>query len=185
MHTEVLFAGFGGQGVMLIGQMLAYAGMNEGRQVCYMPSYGPEMRGGTAYASVIVSDRPIGSPVVRNPRHVAVLNLPSLEKFGPRVKPGGLLLINSSLIEATSPRTDIDILRVPANEVAIAEGNGKAANMAILGAYLGRTGTVKLDTVEALLEKQFGRKPELYELNLRVLRLGFDLGQEKPQVLPA
>lgn len=179
MHTEVLFAGFGGQGIMLIGQMLAYAGMNEGKQVCWLPSYGPEMRGGTAYCSVVVSDRPIGSPVVRNPRQVAVLNLPSLEKFGPRVKPGGLLIINSSLIETTSPRSDIEILRVPANDIAIEEGNGKAANMAILGAYLGFSGTVALATVEELVHKQFSRKSELCELNLRVLRRGFTFGQQR------
>ncbi|MDY0062510.1 MAG: 2-oxoacid:acceptor oxidoreductase family protein [Myxococcota bacterium] len=177
MLTEVLFAGFGGQGIMLIGQMLAYAGMNEGKQVCWLPSYGPEMRGGTAYCSVVVSDRPIGSPVVRNPQHVAVLNLPSLQKFGPRVKVGGLLLINSSLIDTTADRDDIDQLLVPANALALAAGNGKAANMAILGAYLGRTGTVEIPTVEALIRKQFAKKPELAELNLEVLRRGIALGQ--------
>jgi 2-oxoglutarate ferredoxin oxidoreductase subunit gamma len=177
MHTEVLFAGFGGQGILLIGQMLAYGGMNEGRHVCWLPSYGPEMRGGTAYCSVVISDQPIGSPVVRNPRHVAVLNLPSLEKFGPRVKPGGLLIINSSLIDRRSDRSDIDELLVPANDIAIAEGSAKAANMAILGAYLGRTELLQLATVEALIHKQFGRKPELVDINLRTLHKGHELGR--------
>ncbi len=178
MHTEVLFAGFGGQGIMLIGQLLTYAGMNEGKEVSWLPSYGPEMRGGTAYCSVVLSDRPIGSPVVRNPRHVAVLNRPSLEKFGPRVKEGGLLIINKSLIDITSDRTDIDILHVPANEIALEEGTGKAANMAILGAYIGRTGTVGLETVEKLIEKQFAKKPHLIDVNLRTLRRGYQLGIE-------
>jgi len=184
MLTEVLFAGFGGQGIMLIGQMLAYAGMEESREVTWLPSYGPEMRGGTAYCSVVVSSRPVGSPVVRNPRHVAVLNRPSLEKFGPRVRPGGLLLINSSLIDISSERTDIELLHVPANEIAIEEGTGKAANMAMLGAYLGRTGTVRLETIEQLLRKRFGRKPEILDINLRTLWRGYELGQVNQEASP-
>lgn len=178
MLTEVLFAGFGGQGIMLIGQMLAYAGMEEGREVTWLPSYGPEMRGGTAYCSVVVSSRPVGSPVVRNPLHVAVLNRPSLDKFGPQVRPGGLLLINSSLIDASSDRTDIELLHVPANEIAMEEGTGKATNMAVLGAYLGRTGTVRLETIEHLLRKRFGRKPEVLDINLRTLWRGHELGKQ-------
>ncbi len=177
MHNEVLFAGFGGQGILLIGQLLAYAGMREGREVTWLPSYGPEMRGGTAYCSMVVSDRPIGSPVVRNPRHVAVLNLPSLEKFGPRVRPDGLLIINSSLIDVGCDRSDIDVLQVPANGIALEEGSGKAANMAVLGAYIGRSGTVQLATVEQLLRERFGSRPEILDINLRTLHRGAALGQ--------
>jgi 2-oxoglutarate ferredoxin oxidoreductase subunit gamma len=177
MHTDVMFAGFGGQGVMLIGQMLAYAGMAEGKNVVWLPSYGPEMRGGTAYCSVVVSDRAIGSPIIDRPATIAVLNRPSLDKFAPRVKPGGLLIINTSLIDATSDRTDIAKLDVPANEIAIEGGTAKATNMAILGAYVGATSAVALESVREVLRKHFAKKPQLIDVNLRVLERGHELGQ--------
>ena len=178
MHTDAIFAGFGGQGIMLIGQMLAYAGMEEGKEVVWLPSYGPEMRGGTAYCTVVMSDRPIGSPILDQLGNIAVLNRPSLEKFAPRVKPGGLLVINTSLIHVDCEREDITKLKVPANDISMECGTTKAANMAVLGAFVGFTKAVELDTLDKLLHKQFERKPELIGINMDVLRRGFTLGNE-------
>ena len=178
MQTEVMFCGFGGQGIMLIGQMLAYAGMNEGKNVVWLPSYGPEMRGGTAYCTVVVSDTPVGSPIIDHPACIAVLNRPSFDKFDDRVKAGGLLIINTSLIDVVSTRTDVSQLHVPANKIALEGGTGKAANMAVLGAFVGYTNAVALDSLKPLVRRQFERKPEFIDVNLRVLGQGFALGQE-------
>jgi len=177
MHQDVMFAGFGGQGIMLIGQMVAYAGMAEGRQVSWLPSYGPEMRGGTAYCTVVVSDEPIGSPVLGNPSACVVMNRPSLEKFAPTVKKGGLLLVNSSLIPITSERDDIDELLVPCNELAMEVGTGKAANMVVLGAFVGRTGVVTLESLDKLVEYQFQKKPKFIPINKEALRVGYERGK--------
>ena len=177
MHQDVMFAGFGGQGIMLIGQMVAYSGMAEGKQVSWLPSYGPEMRGGTAYCAVVVSDDPIGSPVLGNPSACVVMNRPSLEKFAPAVKKGGLLLVNSSLISITSEREDIDELLVPCNELAIEVGTPKAANMVVLGAFVGRTGVVTLESLDVLVEKQFAKKPQFIPVNKQALRVGYDRGK--------
>ncbi len=178
MQTEVMFAGFGGQGIMLIGQMLAYAGMNEGKNVVWLPSYGPEMRGGTAYCTVVVADRAIGSPIIDRPTSIAVLNRPSLDKFATRVRPGGLLVINTSLIDATSDREDISKLHIPANKIAQECGTGKAANMAVLGAYVGSTKAVSLESLHALIRKQFERKPQFIDVNIEVLKQGYALGDK-------
>jgi 2-oxoglutarate ferredoxin oxidoreductase subunit gamma len=174
MHREVTFAGFGGQGILLAGKLLAHAGLDEGREVVWLPSYGPEMRGGTAYCNVVISDTPIGSPVFANPTAAVVMNRPSLDKFGPRVKAGGVLIINTSLIDVDSERTDIRVLRVPCNDLAQQEGTGKAANMVALGAYLGATQAVKLETINHLLAETFGHKPKLVDINLRALQRGHD-----------
>jgi len=176
MQTEVMFAGFGGQGIMLIGQMLAYAGMNEDKNVVWLPSYGPEMRGGTAYCTVVVADRAIGSPIIDQPSSIVVMNRPSLDKFARKVKAGGFLIINSSLIDVTSDRTDICKVHVLANQIALEAGTGKAANMAMLGAYLGCVGAVTMNAVQAVLRKHFERKPQLIDVNLRVLERGFEVG---------
>jgi 2-oxoglutarate ferredoxin oxidoreductase subunit gamma len=176
MTTEVVMAGFGGQGVMLIGKLLAYAGMEEGQEVSWLPAYGPEMRGGTANCTVVLSERPIGSPVINSPRGCIVLNRPSLEKFEPNVKAGGILLINSSLIEIKSSRTDLDVLYIPCNDIAIECGNAKAMNMVALGAYIGRSKVVKFDTMMALIEHQFEAKPKLIPLNKETFQRGYELG---------
>ncbi len=178
MQNEVMFAGFGGQGIMLIGQMLAYAGMGEGKNVVWLPSYGPEMRGGTAYCTVVVSDKDIGSPIIDRPESIAVLNRPSLDKFHTKVRTNGLLVINTSLIEATTDRTDIDVLNVPANQIALEAGTGKAANMCVLGAYVGRTKAVTLDSLRNLVRYQFKSKPQFIDVNLRVLEKGYELGDQ-------
>jgi len=174
-----MFCGFGGQGIMLIGQMLAYAGMNEGKNVVWLPSYGPEMRGGTAYCTVVVSDRPVGSPIIDHPQCIAVLNRPSLEKFDSKVKPGGLIAINTSLIDIPSARDDVSKLHVPCNKIALEGGTGKAANMAMLGAYVGYTEAVNLDSLKPLIRMQFEKKPEFIDVNLRILERGYALGQEE------
>ena len=178
MQTEVMFAGFGGQGIMLIGQMLAYAGMNEGKNVVWLPSYGPEMRGGTAYCTVVVADRAIGSPIIDHPTTIAVLNRPSLEKFESKVKTDGLLLINTSLIDIRSDREDIQKVHIAANEIAMECGTGKAANMAVLGAYVGFTKAVQMESLEPLVHKQFAKKPQFIDVNLEVLKRGWALGDE-------
>ncbi|MFZ5632005.1 MAG: 2-oxoacid:acceptor oxidoreductase family protein [Bacillota bacterium] len=153
MPEEVLVAGFGGQGVLLTGQLLAYAGMLESREVAWIPSYGAEMRGGTAHCTAIISDEDIFSPVVEKFSSALIFNLPSLLKFEPRIKPGGLLLVNSSLVKAQPKRKDIKVYRVPANELAVKAGLDRAANMVMLGAYLEVTGILPPDAVIRALEK--------------------------------
>jgi 2-oxoglutarate ferredoxin oxidoreductase subunit gamma len=176
MQRDVIMAGFGGQGILLIGKMLAYAGMQEGKEVSWLPSYGPEMRGGTANCTVVISDRPVGSPVIRSPRAVLAMNLPSLEKFEPDIRPGGLLLINSSLISRGSERDDLNVIEVPANEIATELGNPRGANMVALGAYLGATDSVSLTEVETVVRETFAAKPAVIDVNIEALRKGYELG---------
>jgi 2-oxoglutarate ferredoxin oxidoreductase subunit gamma len=176
MQNDVIMAGFGGQGILLIGKMLAYAGMHEGKEVSWLPSYGPEMRGGTCNCTVVISDRPVGSPVIRSPRAVLAMNLPSLDKFEHDVRPGGLLLVNSSLINRDPSRSDVTVVRVPANEIANSLGNPRAANMVALGAYLGATGAVSVAEVEAVVRETFSAKPQLVDSNLLALHRGFEVG---------
>jgi len=176
MQNDVIMAGFGGQGILLIGKMLAYAGMHEGKEVSWLPSYGPEMRGGTCNCTVVISDRPVGSPVIRSPRAVLAMNLPSLDKFEGDVRPGGLLLINSSLINREPARTDLTVVKVPANEIANSLGNPRAANMVALGAYLGATGAVAIAEVEAVVRETFSAKPQLVDINLLALHRGVEVG---------
>ena len=179
MQHDVIMAGFGGQGILLIGKMLAYAGMNEGKEVSWIPSYGPEMRGGTCNCTVVISDRTVGSPVIRSPRAVLAMNLPSLVKFEPAVKPGGVLLINTSLINRDTERTDIKVVRVPANEIANDLGNPRGANMVALGAYLAATDAVDLDAVERTIASTFAGKPKVIAVNQDALRRGYDLAKEQ------
>ncbi len=175
MQKEVTIAGFGGQGVMLIGQLLAYAGMKEDKYVAWMPTYGPEMRGGTANCTVIISPEEIGSPVIAHPSAAIVMNRPSLDKFEPRVKEGGLLIINSSLIDRKAERTDIEILEVPANDIAYKVGNLKVANMIVLGTYLSKTAVVNIDTVkEVFPEVLHKRWHHLIDLNKEAIDKGVE-----------
>jgi len=176
MQNDVIMAGFGGQGILLIGKMLAYAGMHEGKEVSWLPSYGPEMRGGTANCTVVISDRPVGSPVIRSPRAVVAMNLPSLDKFEPDVRPGGLLLINSSLINRKSTRDDVTVIEIPANEIANELGNRRGANMVALGAYLGATDAVSLDAVIEVVRETFAAKPGVIDVNITAMRRGHEIG---------
>ncbi|MGQ9677383.1 MAG: 2-oxoacid:acceptor oxidoreductase family protein [Chloroflexota bacterium] len=176
MHEEMVFAGFGGQGVLFAAQLLAYAGMMQGKQVAWVPSYGPEMRGGTASASVIISDDEIGSLVVSQPTVAVVMNPPSLEKYEPMVKPGGLLVVNRSLISQPVTRTDINVLEVPANDVAVELGNDRLANMVVLGAVLAATNVVPLEMVVAAMKKNLtGPKASLIDANEAAIRRGMEL----------
>jgi 2-oxoglutarate ferredoxin oxidoreductase subunit gamma len=176
MQNDVIMAGFGGQGILLIGKMLAYAGMHQGKEVSWLPSYGPEMRGGTCNCTVVISDRPVGSPVIQSPRAVLAMNLPSLEKFEPTLKPGGLLIVNSSLIAREPARKDIRVLKVPANDIAVELGNPKGANMVALGAYLGATQAVNLEEMESLIRETFASKPKVVEANVIALKRGYEFG---------
>ncbi|MDP3184281.1 MAG: 2-oxoacid:acceptor oxidoreductase family protein, partial [Anaerolineales bacterium] len=137
MQTEIIIAGFGGQGVMFAGQVLAYAAMDTGKQVTWMPSYGPEMRGGTANCIVVIADEEIGSPLVKNPPASIVMNLPSFDKYEPLVKAGGVLIVNSSMVDRAAQRDDITTILVPANDVAEEIGDKRLANMVAVGALLG------------------------------------------------
>ncbi len=176
MQRDVIMAGFGGQGILLIGKMLAYAGMHAGKEVSWLPSYGPEMRGGTCNCTVVISDKPVGSPVIRSPRAVVAMNLPSLEKFEPDLREGGLLLINSSLINRGAERDDVTVVEVPANEIATDLGNPRGANMVALGAYIGATDAVSVDEVIEVIRETFAAKPAVIDVNIEALRKGWELG---------
>ena len=175
---EVTMAGFGGQGVMVAGQLLAYAGIKEGKNVVWLPSYGPEMRGGTAYCTVVVSEKRIGSPIINTPQAICVFNRPSFDKFTPRVRSGGLVMVNSSLINTRTDRTDVTEILVPCNQMAMAAGSAKATNIAMLGAFVGASSIVAFATLQAIVEEKLGKKKEVLEINLRVLDEAFRLGAE-------
>ncbi len=180
MKIEIVFAGFGGQGVLFAGQLLAYTALSEGKHVTWIPSYGPEMRGGTANCTVVISDDSVGSPVVRSPGIVAAFNLPSLDKYEPAVKPDGLLVVNSALIARSVARDDIEVLRVPANDIAGELGNAKLLNMVMVGALLTRRPIFTLEAIEHTLEaKLTGKKQALFEPNLRALRRGQEIAQRE------
>ncbi len=174
MEQKVIMAGFGGQGIMAIGRLLAYAGMIEGKNVTWMPSYGPEMRGGTANCAVVVSEEEVGSPLISKDGTAAiVMNLPSMVKFEKELIPGGQLIINSSLINVEPTRKDLDVYYVEANELAAGLGNSKVANMVMLGAYLEITKAVKADSVLQAFVKVFGEdKSHLIPLNKEALMKG-------------
>lgn len=173
MSEQIIIAGFGGQGVLLAGQLLAYAGLMEDKNVSWLPSYGPEMRGGTANCCVIVSEEEVGSPVVTEADTVIVMNRPSLDKYESYLKKGGLLIVNSTLIDKKASRDDIEVVYVPANELAEQAGTVKAANMVALGAYLEKTHVVQNENVIKALEKIMGEaKRKLIPLNEKALVLG-------------
>jgi 2-oxoglutarate ferredoxin oxidoreductase subunit gamma len=177
MTLEVFFAGFGGQGVMLMGQLLSYSGMYEGKNVTYFPAYGAEMRGGTANCSVVVSDEVIGSPVIAEPDVVVAMNRPSLDKFEKTIKPGGTLYYNSSLIDVKPKRTDIKTIAIPANEIATELGNSRVANMVVIGAILKSTSVVHIDTVMKVLQEKVltGKKKDLVDINRKAIEKGMEL----------
>ena len=177
MQVEAVFAGFGGQGVMLAGKLLAEVGMSLGKEVVWLPSYGPEMRGGTANCTVIIADEPIASPIVSNPRDTVVMNRPSLERFCPDQRPGGFVVVNTSLITVRPERKDVVLVEVPANQIAIDAGTGKAANMVMLGAYVGATGLVPFDAVVEMVRHEFQRKAKLIPTNVKCLEAGFQIGK--------
>lgn len=176
MLEQVIVAGFGGQGVLRVGQMIAYAGFAEGKEVTWAPSYGPEMRGGTANCSVVVSDSEIGSAQLLEADSVIAMNLPSLHKFEPAVLKGGNLFINSSVIKEKAKRTDINVYYIDASAIAEKIGNAKGGNMVILGAYAKVTGTVTLESLYELVKKTFsGDKAKFVESNIECIKAGAGL----------
>ncbi len=173
MYQDVMIAGFGGQGVLLVGKILARAGMLEGKCVTWFPSYGAEIRGGTANCTVIISDREIGSPIVSSPSAMLILNEASFLKFEPRIRPGGRLFLNTSLVHGSSSRGDIERIDIRANDIAEQLGDIRIANMVMLGAFLKKTGVVALGSVlDALKAVLPPRRHSLLGLNERALQCG-------------
>jgi 2-oxoglutarate ferredoxin oxidoreductase subunit gamma len=173
MTRELIIAGFGGQGVMAMGKMLIEAGLSEGLEVSWVPSYGPEMRGGTANCSVVLSEESIGSPVFTHPTELIAMNGPSLTRFETSVQPGGLILINSSQAPGKAERQDVVCRAIPCVDIATKLGNPKVANMVMLGAYIGATGALQMASIEQVLHHIFtGEKTALYTLNKRALQEG-------------
>lgn len=175
-YRSFIAAGFGGQGILSLGQIVAYAAMKEGRFVTWIPSYGPEMRGGTANCSVIVSETEIASPVVSHPDVLVIMNQPSLEKFEASLKAGGLLLYNSDLVHYKKSRADVKVLAVPANSLATSLGNDKVANVIVLGALATHTDLVGEKACRLTISELFGKKKAaLVELNLQAFDKGLNL----------
>ncbi len=182
MQQEVIIAGFGGQGVLFAGKLLSYTALDEGKEVTWIPSYGPEMRGGTANCTVVISDEEIGSPLVNNPTAVIAMNLPSLEKFEDLVKEGGVLVVNTSMVNRGVARDDIKVVNIPANEIAQAIGSERAVNMVMLGALLGNLDLLSLDAVEAALGHHLPeRHKKFLPANKEALRKGAEYQAEKMQ----
>ncbi len=174
--TQYLFAGFGGQGILFSGKFLAYKGLTDGANVSWLPSYGPEMRGGTASCSVIISDQPVGSPIVSNPDVLITLNLPSLDKYEDSVVPGGMIFVDSTLVERKVKRTDVKVFYVPATKLADENGFPTLSNMVIMGKVLQETGGFENDeSVKDALKKVISAKrSDMLEVNMNALRLGRD-----------
>src|SRR5512136_885753 len=167
MQTEIILSGFGGQGIMFAGQIMTYAAMDAGKEVTWIPSYGPEMRGGTANCTVVISDEEIGSPVVKHPDAALVMNLPSLDKYEPLVKPGGTLVINASMVDRPARRTDITTVAISCNEIAEQVGNSRLANMVAIGGMLASMNLLSLAELETSLNNHMpGRHKNLLPKNV-------------------
>jgi len=180
MNIGIVMSGFGGQGVMSMGQVVCYAGLAEGKEVSWLPSYGPEMRGGAAYCMVVVSDEPVGSPVVPKPDALIIMNRPSLDRFEGTLKPGGLLILNTSMCDREPSRKDITVVKVPATDTASELGNIRVANMVALGAFLAMKPVVKVDSiVEALQEHLPEHQKKHVPLNRRALEAGVAKAREQ------
>jgi 2-oxoglutarate ferredoxin oxidoreductase subunit gamma len=186
MQTEIMIAGFGGQGVLFAGQVMAYAAMDNGREVTWIPSYGPEMRGGTANCTVIIADEDIGSPLVRHPRAAVVLNLPSLDKYEPTIASGGVLVANASLINRGPVRRDITNIFIPVNEIAEELGDKRLLNMVAMGALLAALPVLPLSAIEKALEDHLpARHKRLLPVNFKALRRGAEFAMQAAGLTPA
>ena len=174
-NLQFLIAGFGGEGVLFAGKLLAYKGLMEDRQVSWLPSYGPEMRGGTANCSVILSDTPVGSPIVNNPDVLIAMNLPSLDKYEDAVVPGGKIFVDSALIERKVKRTDVDVYYIPATKLASDAGLTTLANMIITGKLVKETGVIDFATIDDGLKKVVSaRHADLLDANRKALEMGYN-----------
>ncbi len=173
INEKVIIAGFGGQGVMLMGQLLSYAATDKDLNTLWFPSYGPETRGGTANCSVTISETTVNSPVISTPDSIIIMNKPSLDKFQPKLKKGGHLFLNSSLVKDVVVREDVNVYNIEANDIAKRLGNIKVANMVILGAYLAVTKVFTEDEVLEILKQKFtGAKAKLIDINKKALEAG-------------
>ena len=173
--SQILIAGFGGQGVLFCGKFLAYKAMTEGKQLSWLPSYGPEMRGGTANCSVVISDTPVGSPIITSPDVLIAMNKPSLLKFVDAVVPGGKIFIDSTLIDAKVERTDVEVFYIPATQIAKDEGITTLSNMVLLGHVMGHTDAVSFDNLKETFETFIpAKKAGLIDLNCKALKTGYD-----------
>ena len=173
--TQILIAGFGGQGVLFAGKFLAYKGLVQDKQVSWLPSYGPEMRGGTANCSVIISDMPVGSPIITDPDILVAMNLPSLQKFVDTVVPGGKIFVDSTLIDAKVERTDVEVFYIPATQMAKDAGFSTLANMILAGKVLKETDLVTYDGNKETLESFIpAKKAGLIDINCKALQMGYD-----------
>ncbi len=175
MEEKIIAAGFGGQGALSIGQFIAYSAMHEGLEVTWLPSYGPEMRGGTANCSVVVSDAPVASPIISTPDCLIAMNKPSLDKFVNNVKTGGIIIVNSSLISEKVDRKDVRVAYVDANRIALEAGNVRTANIVILGAYIKLSGLLPYETVYSTIDKLFEKKPKVIPVNKKAFELGYSI----------
>jgi 2-oxoglutarate ferredoxin oxidoreductase subunit gamma len=173
--SEIQLAGFGGQGILFAGKVLAYCGMLDGREVSWLPSYGPEMRGGTCNCSVTLSDEPIGSPTVYNPDILIVMNEPSFVKYINEVKPGGCAFVNTTLVDSVSDRKDISIYNIPATAMAEENGLTGGANIVMIGMLIKKTGIISMDGIESTIRKMVPpKKAQLIENNMKAIRMGYD-----------
>jgi 2-oxoglutarate ferredoxin oxidoreductase subunit gamma len=171
----LIIAGFGGQGVMLMGQVLATAAMIEDKHSTWLPSYGPEMRGGTANCTVVISEEMIGSPIADTPNSVIAMNIPSLLKFEEKLSPEGLLIINTSVVDREPSRKDIQVAKIDANKIAEEIGNLRVANMVVLGAYVEKTGLISMESIEKAFERKLtGKKAKLIDMNIKAVKAGME-----------
>ena len=174
-YTQILIAGFGGQGILFAGKFLAYKGLLEGKEISWLPSYGPEMRGGTANCSVIISDTPVGSPIVSNPDLLVVMNLPSLDKYENAAVPGSKIFVDSALIDRKVQREDVDVFYIPATKLASDAGIPTLANMIMLGKMIRQTSVVSFDDIKSALEKVVSAKhADMLSYNLKALETGYN-----------
>ncbi len=175
MENKIIIAGFGGQGVQSLGMFIAYASIHDGKEVTFLPSYGPEMRGGTSNCSVVVSDKPVASPIIAVPDMLIAMNKPSLAKFESKVKKGGTIIVNSSLIDTKVTRDDVKAVYINANDLAVEAGNVRTANIVVLGAYTKMSGDFTPDVMKAVIEKKFAKKPKVIPANIKAFELGYNL----------
>ena len=181
MQKEIIIAGFGGQGVLFGGQVVAYAAMDAGKEVTWIPSYGPEMRGGTANCTVVIADDEIGSPLVKNPPFAIALNLPSFDKYEETLAPGGTLIVNQSMVDRAAKRADINVVMVPCNEIAEQIGDKKLLNMVAVGALLTVLNDITLKDVEKALEGHLPKRhAHLLPKNYEALKKGYEAAQKMP-----
>ena len=175
MNKEILIAGFGGQGILFSGKFLAYEGLIDGKEVSWLPSYGPEMRGGTANCSIIISDSAVGSPIVSNPDILIAMNLPSLDKYEKEAKKGSQIFVDSSLIDRKVERTDVETYYIPATKMASDEGLTGLANMIIIGHMIAKSGIVPEENIEKAMQKVVPpTKQNMFDLNMKAVKLGME-----------